>query len=75
MLSETEKAYCLALAALKHKEYSEAVENFERAADGYGTKGEFNLLYQSTRLLLEVKRELAATAVITTEDKELIING
>ena len=75
MLSVTEKAYCQALTALKQKDYPKAVESFERAAGELGTNGEFNLLYQSTRLLLEVKKELAATAGISFVDKELIING
>ena len=75
MLSDTEKAYCRAMAALKNKDYSEAVENFEKAAESYGTNSEFNLLYQSTRLLVEVKRELSTTAAIDCQDKELIING
>lgn len=76
MLSEHEKAYSQALLALKRKEYSKALENFEKAAEGYGTNDEFNLLYQSTRLLVEVKKELAGAApTIRLEEKELIING
>ena len=76
MLSENEKAYCQALTALKQKEYSQAVECFEKAAQEFETNDEFNLLYQSTRLLVEVKQELAgATMKIPSEEKELIING
>ena len=75
MLSEHEKAYSQALLALKRKEYSNALESFEKAASGYGTNGEFILLYQSTRVLFEIKRELAANAGISSEEKELIING
>ena len=76
MLSENEKAYCQALLALKLKDYQKAVENFDRAAVNFGTNGEFNLLYQSTRLLMEVKQELAgATMKNPSEEKELIING
>ena len=76
MLSEHEKAYSQALLALKRKEYSNALESFEKAASGYGTNGEFILLYQSTRLLLEVKQELTgATKNIPSAEKELIING
>ncbi|HEX2896498.1 MAG TPA: hypothetical protein VHP63_00415 [candidate division Zixibacteria bacterium] len=76
MLSEHEKAYCQALLALKQKEYSKALESFEKAAGAYGTNDEFNLLYESTRLLVEVKNELAgAASTIRLEEKELIING
>lgn len=76
MLSEHEKAYCQALLALKQKEYSQALESFEKAAGANGTNGEFNLLYQSTRLLIKVKNELAGeTLTKPLEEKELIING
>jgi hypothetical protein len=75
MLTGTEKAFLEALTALKQKNYSEAIERFETAAPEYGTNSEFNLLYQSTRLLLEVKRELKAIAQISLNEKELIING
>ncbi len=75
MLSETEKAFCQALTELRQKEYAKAVESFEKAAKDFGTNSEFNLLYQSTRLLFEIKRELAATARISSDEKELIING
>ncbi len=76
MLSENEKAYCQALMALKRKDYRKAVENFEKAAANFGTNSEFNLLYQSTRLLMQVKQELAGAAMRNqSEAKELIING
>lgn len=76
MLSEHEKAYCQALLALKQKEYSKALESFEKAAKAYGTNGEFNILYETTRLLIEIKNELAGeTPTKPKEEKELIING
>ncbi|MGH8014864.1 MAG: hypothetical protein ACREBV_01585 [Candidatus Zixiibacteriota bacterium] len=76
MLSETEKAYFRALLALKEKDYDTAVGAFDNASAAFGTNGEFSLLYQSTRLLLEVRKEIAETAENTTAiEKELIING
>jgi len=75
MLSAHEKAYCRALLALKQKDYEKAAQNFESAAPGFGTNSEFILLYQTTRLLLEIKRELAATADLAATEKEIIING
>ncbi len=76
MLSENEKAYYQAILALKRKDYQKAVENFETAIREFGTNSEFNLLYQSTRLLLEVKQELTGAAKnIPSAEKELIING
>jgi len=75
MLSDTEKAYCQALVALKQKDYEQAVLCFEKGIVGFGTNGEFNLLYQTTRLLLEVKKETANLAGDTTGKKEMTING
>ena len=76
MLSENEKAYCQALLALKSKDYLKALASFEKGAQTFGTNGEFNLLYQSTRLLVEVKKELAgAVENNPLEEKEFIING
>ena len=76
MLSENEKAYCQALLALRRKDYLKALVSFEKAAQAFGTNGEFNLLYQSTRVLVEVQNELAGVAVNNPlEEKELIVNG
>lgn len=59
MLNPSEKAYCLALQALKQKRYAEAVTYFERAADYFENNREFSLLRETTRLLVALKRELA----------------
>lgn len=78
MLSDTEKAYCQALLALKRKDYHKAVEHFNSSAQAFGTNSEFNLLYQTACLLVEVKKELASTVEtlkIRSDEKELVING
>lgn len=61
MLSPAEKAYCQALLALKRKEYQEALAEFVKAADAFKASTEFNLLWETTRLLVAVKEELADT--------------
>ncbi len=61
MLNPSEKAYCLALQALKDKQYRLAEDYFEKAATFFENNQEFNLLWESTRLLLAVKEEIAAT--------------
>ena len=58
MLNTSEKAYCLALLALKRKEYRSAVEQFDKAAPHFKNDKEFNLYCESTRLLLAVKQEV-----------------
>ena len=58
MLTSAEKAYCLALLALKHKEFRKAVDLFDEAAPGFANNQEFNLLWETTRLLVAVKDEL-----------------
>ncbi len=58
MLNTSEKAYCLALLALKRKDYRSAVEQFDKAAPYFKDDKEFNLYRESTRLLLAVKLEV-----------------
>ena len=60
MLSPAEKAYCLALKALKDKEYGHAADWFERASGKFAGNPDFVLLWETTRLLLAVKEELKA---------------
>ena len=70
MLNPSEKAYCLALQALKQKRYTEAVSYFERAAGYFENNREFSLLRETTRLLVALKRELAT---VGDEEDTLII--
>lgn len=63
MLSVGEKAYCAALLALKNKEYSNALNYFEKAAPFFSAHKEFTLYYETTRLLVEVKRKLGTLEV------------
>jgi len=58
MLVDSEKAYCQALLALKKRDYQTAVAKFAKASGDFGTNEEFDLLYQTTQLLLAVKQEL-----------------
>ncbi len=57
MLSDAEKAYCLALEALKRKDYPAASNHFDKAVPHFKNNREFNLLRQTTELLLAVKEE------------------
>jgi len=85
MLDPEEKAYLLALQALRDKQYGQAVGHFDRAAENFGNNREFSLLRETTRLLLEVKRTIAAAEgrnddVLTIEEtlsygKETILHG
>lgn len=58
MLSPAEKAYCLALQALKQKNYRDAADYFSKAAPEFTNNQEFVLLWETTRLLVAVKEEL-----------------
>jgi hypothetical protein len=71
MLNEFEKAYCLALQALKEKQYAQAAGQFDRAAEFFANNKEFQLLHQTTRLLVALKKELGATDM--SDDETLII--
>ncbi len=57
MLDQVEKAYCLALLALRDKDYPAASDHFNKAAPHFKDNAEFNLLRQTTDLLLAVKKE------------------
>ena len=57
MLNSSEKAYCQALLALKGREYQMASSHFDAAAPYFKDNREFNLLRETTGLLLAVKAE------------------
>jgi hypothetical protein len=61
MLRPSEKAYCLALQALKEKDYAKAADYFTAAAPDFTNNQEFVLLWETTRLLVAVKEELKTT--------------
>ena len=78
MLDPREKAYLQALQALRDKQYQQAVGFFDQAAEFFANNQEFNLLNETTRLLLEVKGELDATEVKRSElliTEEISIDG
>ncbi len=77
MLNPSEKAYTLALLALKRKDYRVAIGYFERAAPHFETNKEFNLLRDTTRLLVEVKEKLSALEIAEDrlEVEEVFSNG
>jgi hypothetical protein len=60
VLDPAEKAYLQALQALRNKQYGQAAGHFDRAAEFFGNNREFSLLKETTNLLLEVKKTIAA---------------
>jgi len=58
MLKPEEKAYCQALLALKHKDYTAALTYFDQAEPAFSGNKEFHLYRETTRLLLVVKDRL-----------------
>ena len=60
MLNPAEKAYLQALQALREKQYGQAAGCFNQAAEFFGNNREFSLLRETTNLLLEVKKKIAA---------------
>ena len=59
MLNQAEKAYYFALQALRAKDYPRAMNYFHAAGDFFHDNREFNILRETTAMLLEVKREIA----------------
>ncbi len=70
MLSHPEKAYWQALMAVRRKDYLSAARFFEQAAPGMRKNREFDLLRETNRLLLAVKRELDSPNVESSIDIE-----
>lgn len=76
MLKSGEKAYYAALLALKRKDFVSASEQFKTAAPFFENDKEFNLFYETTRLLVEVKKELGKINVEDNiEIEEIFSNG
>lgn len=73
MLRAEEKAYFQALQALKRKEYSSAAAHFEQASGAYLQNQDFMLLWETTRLLVAVKEELAASGGQPGEEERIEI--
>ena len=71
MLEPSEKAYFRALRALEKKQYQQAVGYFDQAAEFFAGNQEFNLLRETTRLLVELKQALAVAE--KTDEDTLII--
>lgn len=76
MLNQAEHAYYEALLAIKRKEYSSASDYFERAAEYFAGNREFNLLRETNRMLLAVKKVLnSPVAEDGIEVEEMFSNG
>jgi len=71
MLEPSEKAYFRALRALEKKQYQQAAGYFDQAAEFFDGNQEFNLLRETTRLLVELKQALAVAE--KTDEDTLII--
>jgi hypothetical protein len=69
MLNHSEKAYCLALQALKNKKYRSAADLFDRAEPFFRDNAEFCLLRETNRLLLFVKQQKA----IGSKEMQIVI--
>ncbi len=71
MLNLSEKAYVMALRSLKQRDYGTALSYFDQASERFGGEKEFNLLRETTRVLVAVKNELAGLRA--KHDSESII--
>jgi hypothetical protein len=74
MLNQAEKAYYLALQALKSKQYEKALNYFHAAGDFFKDNREFSILRETTSLLLAVKEEIArAEGAAPTRDESIFV--
>ena len=75
MLHPAEKAYCLALLALRKKDLRTAAAQFERAGDYFSSDKEFNILKETTSLSLAIKAEIGRYEHEEEFVTEEILNG
>ncbi|MEK7774796.1 MAG: hypothetical protein AAB305_02810 [Candidatus Zixiibacteriota bacterium] len=75
MLNPAEKAYCLALLALRKRDLRAAAEQFDRAGDFFSGDKEFQLLKETTTLALAVKAEIGRYENEEDFVTEEILNG
>ena len=75
MLNSSEKAYLMALQALKARNYQQAAQQFDRAADFFKENKEFLILRETTKLLLEVKSQLGEPIPSSASDDTLDIDS
>ena len=73
MLEPSEKAYFRALRALEEKQYQQATGYFDQAAEFFDGNQEFNLLRETTRLLVELKQALAVAEKTGKTDEDTLI--
>jgi hypothetical protein len=73
MLEPTEKAYYRALRALENKQYQQAVGYFDQAAGLFEGNQEFDLLRETTGLMVELKQALATAEKTDKADEETLI--
>ena len=73
MLEPSEKAYFRALRALEKKQYQQAAGYFDQAAEFFDGNQEFNLLRETTRLLVELKQALAVAEKTEKTDEDTLI--
>ena len=73
MLKPAEKAYCRALEALRRKDYNDALRHFSDAGDAFTQNKEFNLLHETTRLLMAVKIELTGSKDMTVSRETSVL--
>lgn len=75
MLHPAEKAYCLALLALRNKDLKTAAEQFERAGDYFSGDKEFAILKETTSLAQEIKARIGRQENEEEFVTEEILNG
>ena len=75
MLNPGEKAYCRALLALKNKDYRLAADEFEKAAPHFKHDREFNLIMETNRVLVAVKKKIAVEESDAIEVEEALPYG
>jgi 2-polyprenyl-3-methyl-5-hydroxy-6-metoxy-1,4-benzoquinol methylase len=75
MLTDSEKAYCRAIVALKNREYSSASGFFRMAENQFADNLKFRILKETNDLLLAVKDEIYELENSRIEIEEILDHG
>lgn len=75
MLRAEEKAYCLALEALRNHDYAAADREFDVCREMFVGSAGFLIIAEATRLMVQIQRRKAEVAKIETQIKETVDYG
>ncbi len=75
MLTAEEKAYCLALEALRNRDYASADRQFDACREAFAGSSGFMIIAEAARLMVQIQRKKTDASKIETQIKETVDHG